>query len=188
MPVMKRHNVDIDINIELKVRDKDKNGDNDPILKNMYHKELQGLVDGHANLGLYESEAAIQDKYEFEEEEYDEYTTMQEMLPRGYVYDKSKFIGQKRDADRNPIGSWNKNPMLYLRVYTDEFNDGTLHDYVANMIAKNMYAQVYDKDREKLMINKIVEHLINDSVLIKEDGFTPRRSNKHQNNPTRDIR
>ena len=57
------------------------------------------------------------------------------MLPIGDDYAKEKVVGQKKYTYGNPFGDRNSNPLLDYSVYTVEFNDGTLHEYAANIVA-----------------------------------------------------
>ena len=63
---------------------------------------------------------------------------MHVLLPRGEGVEHGKVIGRKHDQDGCPIGHSNANPLLYMRVYEVEFQDGCIQEYLANTIAENI--------------------------------------------------
>ena len=85
------------------------------------------------------------------------------MLPMDDRYGKIKVFIQKRDAERKRVVVRNRNPLLNPRVYAVDVDDGMLHEYAENMIAKNMYAWVYEEGGEHIMMRNIIEHNIDDS-------------------------
>jgi hypothetical protein len=93
----------------------------------------------------YEPEATMPEADDFEEEGLDNYITAQVMLPKGKGMQRATVTGRKRDANGNPIGVSNKNPILDTRMYEVEFDDGSVQEYAANLIADNVYAQVDDE-------------------------------------------
>ena len=46
------------------------------------------------------------------------------MLPKGNSYARRKLIGRKIDTDSNAVGRTNDNPILDIREYCVEFDDG----------------------------------------------------------------
>ncbi|KAI2501495.1 Reverse transcriptase (RNA-dependent DNA polymerase) [Fragilaria crotonensis] len=89
---------------------------------------------------------------------FDGYLTASVMLPRGDEVLKAQVVARKRDANGNPIGKANSNPILDTREYVVEFEDGTKEVYMANMIAENMYAQVDSEGRAFALMSEIVDH------------------------------
>ena len=73
------------------------------------------------------------------------YITMKMVLTMDYRYGKANILGQKRDADENPIEVINKNLILDSRVNTIKFDYGKLCKYAENLIDENMYYQVNDE-------------------------------------------
>jgi hypothetical protein len=49
-------------------------------------------------------------------------------------------IRRAKDGDDNPIGKHNQNPLLESRIYEVEFSNGQVLEYVANVIAENLYS------------------------------------------------
>ncbi len=70
----------------------------------------------------------------------DNYVNASLMLPRGNALVRRTVIGQKRDAQGNPIGNSNTNPILDSRVYPVEFEGGDVCELTANVIVESMYA------------------------------------------------
>ena len=64
-------------------------------------------------------------------------------MPRGEVLDYGTAIGRKRDQDGCPVGHGNANPLLNMRVYEVEFQDGYIQEYLANTIAENIYQFIH---------------------------------------------
>ena len=60
------------------------------------------------------------------------------LLPRGEGVEHGKVIGRKCDQDGCPVGHSNANPLLNMRVYEVEFQDGYIQEYLANTIAENI--------------------------------------------------
>jgi hypothetical protein len=78
----------------------------------------------------------------FDTATYDQYIAAEVMLPQGDVLVPAKVVGRKHDANGNPVGVGNSNPLLDSRVYNVEFPDGHIDEYAANIIAENIYSQV----------------------------------------------
>ncbi|KAL7544893.1 hypothetical protein ACHAWF_008256 [Thalassiosira exigua] len=79
----------------------------------------------------------------------------------------------RRITDKNgrPIGKDHFNPMLDTRVYKGQLEDGTHEHLMANKIAENLYAQVYDEGREILRFADIVDHRKDSTTLTEENSF-----------------
>ena len=86
----------------------------------------------------------------------DNYVKYSVMLPRGDSYARGKFIGQKRDADRNVIGRENYNPILNTREYCVDFDDVKVSELMVNVIAECMYAACDNSGNEYLMMESIL--------------------------------
>ena len=71
----------------------------------------------------------------------DNYLSAEISIPRGGSMVKGRVKSRKRDADGNPIGRADANPILDTRAYIVEFNDGDEAELNANLIAEAMYAQ-----------------------------------------------
>jgi hypothetical protein len=60
------------------------------------------------------------------------------LFPKGRTMTKGCVTAQKRDADGNPKGRANPNPILDTREYTVTFDNGDVTDLTANLIADPM--------------------------------------------------
>ena len=104
-------------------------------------------------------------------EAYDEYLTAEVLLPNMGEMMKAKVIGRKRDADGNPIGVWNANPILDTREYQVEFPDGATDVFTANTIAKSMYSQVDSEGFSYTLMSEIIDHKSDGTAVSKDDGM-----------------
>ena len=59
-------------------------------------------------------------------------------LPQGDKFQNAKVIGQSKDINGVPIGSYDIKPFLNTTIYDVEFPDGKIREYCANVIAENM--------------------------------------------------
>jgi len=62
-----------------------------------------------------------------------------------------------RDANGNPVGRANSNPILDTRVYEVESPHGSVHDYAANILAEALYAQVDVDGNCFLLLKEIID-------------------------------
>ena len=133
-----------------------------------------------------EPEAAAPEADDYTPEAYDEYLTAEVLLPNMGTITKAKVVGRKRDADGNPIGRRNINPILDTREYEVEFPDGATDIFTANMIAENLYSQVDEEGNSYSVLNEITDHKKDGSAVTKDDGMEvgrngilrPRRTTK----------
>jgi hypothetical protein len=54
-------------------------------------------------------------------------------------------------------------------VYKAKFPDGTTEEYAANVIAKNIYAQVDDKGRQYNVLSELIDHRKNSTAMMAEE-------------------
>ena len=80
------------------------------------------------------------------------------MFPRGNSYARGNFIGRKIDADGNSVGRTNDNPILDIREYCVDFDDGEVIELTENGISDFMYAACNESGNEYLMIDSIVNY------------------------------
>ena len=95
----------------------------------------------------------------------DNYVNALVMFPRRNSYARGKFIGQKRDAVWNAVGSSNDNLILDTREYSVKFDDGEVSKLTANVIAESMYASYDDFGNKYLMMESIVDYQKNNKAL-----------------------
>jgi len=78
---------------------------------------------------------------------------------------------QKRGIDGELQGCSNANPILDTSIYEVEFDDGSTEAYSANIIAEHIYLQVDGEGYTQYMLNEIVDHRKDSTVVSKEDGI-----------------
>ena len=68
-------------------------------------------------------------------------------------------IVRKRVKDNNgkPIGVPDTNPILDTRMYEIEYTDGHHQAISANLIAKNLFAQVNEEGKRRAIVNQIID-------------------------------
>ncbi len=74
---------------------------------------------------VFEEEAVRPEQDEYTPEAFDGYLTASVLLPRGGEVLKAQVMPRKKDANGNPIGRANSNPILDTRVYEVEFEESS---------------------------------------------------------------
>ena len=105
---------------------------------------------------------------EYDAEAYDQYILAQVLVPKGDDFISGQVIKRKCDANGNPIGRSNTNPLLDTRVYEVQFPDGTEQEYSANLIAESIYSQVDDEGHQFLLLKEIIDHDA-DATAVRKD-------------------
>jgi hypothetical protein len=118
-----------------------------------------------------EPDATMPEADNYTLEAYDEYLTAEVLLPNMGDMTKAKVIARKRDADGNPIGWCNANPILDTQEYKVQFPDGATDVFTANIIAENMYSQVDSKGYSHSIMDEIVDHEKDGTAVSKDDGI-----------------
>jgi hypothetical protein len=99
---------------------------------------------------------------------YDQYVGAIVQLSIGDKVQTGKVTGRKQGLDGVARGKASANHILDTRTYNVEFPDGRSEEYMANLIAENMYAQCDEEGNQFLMLQDIVGH--------KTDGHTVERA------------
>ena len=86
----------------------------------------------------YEPESPMPEAESYDKESLDKLISVHVLLPRGEGVEHGKVFGRKRDQDGCPIEHSNAIPLLNMRVYEVEFQDGYIQEYLANTIAENI--------------------------------------------------
>ena len=68
------------------------------------------------------------------------------------------MVSQVKDKDGKVKGTYNKNPILDTRVYDFIFPYGAVCQHAENIIAENMYSQVYSNGYHTLLPKEITNH------------------------------
>lgn len=105
----------------------------------------------------------------------DKYIGAQLLLDVGGDTITGRVIKRARGADGSRIGRPHKNPLFDSRAYIVEFPDGSVEEYMANVIAENMYSQVDEEGRQFELMKEISEHKHDESAISKADGFVASR-------------
>jgi hypothetical protein len=69
-----------------------------------------------------------------------------------------------------PVGHAHANPFFDMREYEVEFTDGTIERYATNVITDKMYAQVDDKGNMFQLLDEIMDHKKDDTVIDIANG------------------
>ena len=102
----------------------------------------------------------------------DTYLNMELAMPRDDTGPEfAKVTKRLRDANGNPIGKANDNPLLDTRIYEVEYSDGHKASLAANSIAINLFSQVDQEGHRHVIFDQIIDHRTDGSELSKEDGF-----------------
>ena len=99
----------------------------------------------------------------------DNYLSASVMLPRGDSLARGRVVGRKRDADGNPLGRANANPILDTRRYEVEFADGEVTELTANVIAQSMFAQCDEEGNDLLLLESMVDYRKSEKALSIKD-------------------
>jgi hypothetical protein len=91
----------------------------------------------------------------------------------------AKVVGRKHNGEGHLIGILNANPLLHTCIYEVSFLDGSMGEYAANIIAKNMYAQVYDEGRQFNNMKEIVDHRKDSGTISRDDGYVTHNGKRH---------
>ena len=102
---------------------------------------------------------------------YDKMIHAQLQFKHGDAMMDARVKGRKRNALGQEIGTYNENPMMNTMIYEVEFQDGTVKEYTANVIADNIYAQV---DREGFMytlLDVIIDFKKDNSAVTSDNQY-----------------
>ena len=101
-------------------------------------------------------------------EQGDNYVGVSIMLPRGESSARGKVIARKRDAEGNPVGRADTNPVQESRTYEVQFPDSKVAELTANLIAESMYTLCNQEGNEYLLFDCIVGRKKSDKALTAE--------------------
>ncbi len=93
------------------------------------------------------------------------------LFPKGGTMTEGRVTAQKRDADGNPKGRANPNPILDTCEYTVTFDDEDVTDLTTNLIAESMYAQCDLDGSQYVLLDSLIDHQ-------RASTFRPGRSPK----------
>ena len=93
------------------------------------------------------------------------YVNAEKLLLRGDRMARGQVVCQKHDADGNPIGRSNQNPILDTCLYDVDFPVGEMTELAANIIAESIYTQCDVEGNEYFLLEAFVDHRKNGSAL-----------------------
>ena len=111
-------------------------------------------------------------------EAHDNYVGVDLMFPKGGTMTRGRVTARKRDADGNPKGRANDNPILDTREYTVEFDDGDVSELTANLIAESMYAQCDPDGNQYVLLDSLIDYRRLDTALKLSDQTVVRNDNR----------
>jgi len=137
-PVIQAQMAELDASIREKIGDSIPNKDVDEELANLFPEVPSDifLPEHDDEFDPVEPEAAMPEADDYTPEAYDEYLTAEVLLPNMGNMTRAKVTGRKRNADGDPVGVRNTNPILDTREYEVEFPDGATDVFTANTIAE----------------------------------------------------
>ena len=70
------------------------------------------------------------------------------------------------------MGKSHNNPILDLRIYKVQSEDGRIGEYIANIIAESIYSNIEEEGCSHSILDGIIGHRRSEDAVSKEDGFT----------------
>ena len=105
-------------------------------------------------------------------------------LPQGENMHQAKVIGRSKDEDGNIVGTYDNNPYDNTMVYDVEFPDAEVKEYVANVIAESMYAQVDANGYSHTMLDSIVDYKKSSDAVKRANMFITTKNGTCQHRET----
>ena len=93
---------------------------------------------------------------------------------------EARVKGRKCDAQGREIGTYYDNPIVNSQVYKVEFQDGTVKEYAANVIADNIYSQVDQEGFMYTMFDSILDFRTDDSAVTHKDKYVTTKRGQHR--------
>ena len=111
----------------------------------------------------------VDEEWEVAPEWGDQYVNEEILLPRGDRMARGQVVCLKQDANDNPIGRFNQNPILDTLLYEVEFPGGDIIGLAANVIWESIYTQCDFNGNKYLFLEASIDHGRNCSALNVED-------------------
>lgn len=102
---------------------------------------------------------------------YDKLLHSEVMLQHGESMKRAKVARRALGPDGRTSGKYDDNPLMNSVIYECEFDDGTIKEYAANVIAENMLTQVDEDGFTITLLDGIVDCRKNETAVSKEDGY-----------------
>jgi len=143
--------------------------------ENAFFIEDIGELDDDDDLEFQE-DSNIPEADEFTPDAYDEYIGAQILLLTADGRIQGRVVKRAKKDDGMPIGRRSDNVLHDTRRYKVELSNGTTQEYYANVIAKNLFAQVDLEGQDYLLMREISDHRKDASAVNKEDGWVTTKS------------
>ena len=108
----------------------------------------------------------------------DNYVNTEISISKGGSLARGRVTSRKRDADGNPTGRANDNPVLDTRVYNVEFDDGDVTELTANMIAQAMYSQCDHEGNQYMLLKGLIDHRKKPDILTIAEQHVQRENGR----------
>ena len=95
----------------------------------------------------------------------DNYVNVEIMLPRSASLERGRVVSRKRDADGNPVGNADTNPILDSCQYEVLFDNGEVTELTVNVIATSMYARCDPDGNQYVLFDSFVDYRKKDTAL-----------------------
>ena len=105
-------------------------------------------------------------------EQFDEIVSAAIEMNRGGEVVRGHVIDRVHDDAGNLVGKHHPNPLVNTSRYSVDYEDGSSDELASNVIAEAIFAKVNDEGREYLLLDSIIDHKRDDSVVLNEsNGF-----------------
>lgn len=109
---------------------------------------------------------------------YDEKLFMELVLPNQDKMMNAKVIARTKDSSGHVKGEKHENPILDTRVYDVQFEDGTIKEYAANVLAENLFSQVDELGYQYQNLESIMDHRKDHTAITMDNMFVVDRNGK----------
>ena len=118
--------------------------------------------------------------------QYDKLINSEVSLQVGNTIQHGMVVQRSVDPEGQVIGTYDDKPWLNTMSYDVEFNDGSVREYSANLIAENIIAQCDEEGMSMIMIENIIDYSKDEALATsKDDAFViTRRGMKRRRKTT----
>ena len=92
----------------------------------------------------------------------------------GDIPELAYFTKRLGDDDGNPIGTTHEKPILDTCVYELEYNNGYTVPVSANIIAENLFHQVFNKGHRIMVLDEVIRHQAFRTQIGEKDAYKRR--------------
>ena len=106
------------------------------------------------------------------------------ILPHRDNLEAATVIGRSKDGEGKYIGTYDKNPIVDTTVYDVMFEDGTVSQYSANIIAESIYSQVDEEGFRYQVLDHISDHRVDKTALKTSEAWVTARNGRRSRKMT----